>query len=120
MVLVVKRHLAAPVRPFSGGGGGCPRLAAEVHDLGGWRKQHSPAPLAYRRAEVDVFGVHEIALIHIAHRFGIGAPDEQAGAADPIDVAETPGKRFNVRGDEASSFAPSHQDLLPELSERRQ
>ena len=61
------------------------RPAAQVDDLGGGREEHLPAARADRRAEIDVLGVEEEPLVEQADRLGVGARDEQARAADPVD-----------------------------------
>ena len=52
-------------------------------------EEHPAAPRADGGAEIDVLRVHEVPLVEQAHGFGVGAPHEQAGAADPVDVART-------------------------------
>ena len=49
-------------------------------------EQNPPAARADRGAEVDILGVHEIALVEAADRLRVGAPHQQAGAADPVRV----------------------------------
>ena len=65
--------------------GSCaPRAAAQVHDLATGREEDPAAARADRGAEVDVLGVQEEPLVEQADRLGVGAPHEQARAADPV------------------------------------
>ncbi len=53
--------------------------------LGRRREEDAAAAAADRGAEVDVLGVEEVPLVEQADGFGVGARDQQAGAADPVD-----------------------------------
>ncbi len=59
---------------------------AEVHDVRGGCEEHMPARRPNGCAEVDVFRVKKVPLVQEPHFLGIRAADEQAGAADPLDI----------------------------------
>ena len=86
MVFFVKRDPAASVRLASGGRGAARRPSSKMHDLDVWRKQDPPTTGAQCRAEVHVLRVHEVPLVEAADRLRVGAPHEEARAADPIRI----------------------------------
>ena len=68
---------------------GVPGPAAQVDDFRDRREPHLSAGLAQGRAEIDVLGVHEVALVQPACRVSGAAAHEQARPAHPIDYALT-------------------------------
>ena len=112
--------MAAAVRRLGRGGVGLPGAPASVDDLGRRREQDAPAPRAERGAEVDVLGVEEEPLVQEAHRLGVPPPCQQAGAADPVDVARLRGApRRPARGQRQAGRSRPCDHLLPQLVPRR-
>ena len=110
MVFLIERKMAAAVCGLALGGTHRPGPSAQMHDLGGRRKQDAPAEAANRVAEVHVFGVQKKAFVEQSDRFGISPAHEQACAAHPIDRLFLRRLRF----DPCASAA-----LLQELVQRR-
>ena len=80
-----------------------------MDDLDVGREQDPPAARADRGAEVDILGVHEIALVEQADGLGVRAPHQQARAADPVGILRA---GASVAVDDASLRASA---LLPQL-----
>src|SRR5882672_2242416 len=90
-----------------------------MDDLGGG-PEHDLAPSrAHGRAEIDVLGVHEEALVHQADGFRVRAAYQHARAADPVHVPLVPRDRLDIGRDWAAVAASADEQLLPELGERR-
>src|SRR5437763_13233237 len=90
-----------------------------MDDFGGGCKEDAPTTGSDGCAEVDVLRVHEIALVEQADRFGVSAPNEQAGAADPVGEVLAARERVDER--RRAGFAAlmaAHQTLLPQLVDR--
>ena len=85
------------------------RTPAKMRDLDRGREEDTSAARANGGAEVDVFQIHEVSLVEQADRFGVGAPHQQARAADPVGILLAAASTLDV--------APAMQ-LLPELVER--
>ena len=97
MVLLVERQMAAPIGGVHGRRRGRARSAAQVDDLRRRREEDPCGPARGRGAEVDVLGVEEEALVEQADRLGVGAADQQARAADPVDELLAPRARSTAR-----------------------
>ena len=74
-----------------------------MHDFRRRREHDTAATRAELRAEVDVLGVEEKALVEKPDGLRIRTPDHQAGAAHPVDILFAPGGAVYPRQDRADS-----------------
>src|SRR5262249_2915581 len=95
MVFLIESDVAAAVRLPRGCRRRGHRASARVHDFGRRREEYPATARAYRGTDIDILGVHEIAFVEQPDGFGVRAPDEKAGAADPVGPARLPRHVFN-------------------------
>src|SRR5687768_3044045 len=84
MVFSVKRKLALSIRPTTGYWLTGARSAAQVGNGRHRRKQYLAAQFPDRMAEVHVLRVEKESFVEQPRTLGVGAIDQQAGAADPV------------------------------------
>src|SRR5262245_17643612 len=82
-MFLVKRELAPPIRLPGGDRVAGARPAPQVDNFDVGRETNCPSPRADRGAEVDIFRVHEVALVQQPDGLRILSPDEQTCASHP-------------------------------------
>ena len=75
------------------------RPSPDVHDFGLCHVQDTASAPAQRHAEVDVFGVHEVALVEQAGGLQIPSADQEARATHPDHIAVQAAQTVDVAHD---------------------